>query len=161
MVDTREHRGDRLDKRIEAIGWENRRTALFVGDYTAECHLQDGSILSLADKACIERKANLEELCLSLTRERRRFFNEIIRANSTGIRMYLLVENASWERIISGDYNSKTTPESLLGSLTLLMTRYGVQVILCEETATPLLIKKILERELREAVEPDISAERR
>ena len=46
----------------------------------------------------VERKMNLDELAGCFTRSRKRFEAEFARAKENGARIYLLVENATWEK---------------------------------------------------------------
>ena len=95
-----------------------------------------GNMTMERDVIC-ERKHNLDELCQNFTSERLRFEREFMRAKAYGTKVVLIVENATWSDIFLGNYRSKTSPKSLLGSLLSWMVRFNITVTFCkpEETA--------------------------
>ena len=105
---------------------------LDTGDYSAQ--LGD---LSMERDVCVERKHNLDEICGNFTVERERFEREFLRAKAYGTKVHLIIENASWTDIFLGNYRSKTSPKSLMGSLLSWMVRFNVTVTFCkpEESA--------------------------
>src|SRR5574344_2247117 len=113
LVDTREQDTSRARKRLESIGLTIERVALPFGDYSSRC----GEI-DLSDKVVIERKMDLTELCGCYCKDRPRFEREFLRAKDADAKIYLLIENASWEKAYSGLYRSKMRPESLVASMT-------------------------------------------
>ena len=70
LVDTREQPTERLKERLEAAGLPYERAKLDVGDYSCKCTLPDGEVLDFSARAVIERKMNLDELCMCFGRER-------------------------------------------------------------------------------------------
>ena len=90
---------------------------------------------------------------MCFTRGRERFKKEFQRATEQNAKVYLLVENGSYEKIISHSYKSKYNPKAFLASLEAFQARYNMQVVFCLETTTPTLIKEILYRELKERLE--------
>lgn len=91
-----------------------------VGDYSCACILPDGSELDFSKYIVIERKMNLDELCQCFGRERARFEREFGRAADAGIRIYLLVEGGTWEKVYNGKYRRLFAPQALDGqALTL------------------------------------------
>ena len=91
--------------------------------------------------------------------ERKRFEREFERARQSGAKVYLLVEDGSWEDAYSGKYRSRMSPESLVASIQAWLARYNCQVIFCQPKTTGRLIHDILYRELKERLEglPDES----
>ncbi len=73
----------------------------------------------------IERKRNLEEISTNFGKKRIQFENEFIRA--TG-KIYLLIENASYEDIINKNYKTELTPQSFIGSLHSFADRYNFSI---------------------------------
>lgn len=131
IADTREqqtHVMDYFDK--QKIPYKRR--ALDVGDYSAML----GSLSFERDVVC-ERKHSLDELCQNMTHDRQRFEREFLRAKAYGTKVVLIIENATWTDIFLGNYRSKTSPKSLLGSLLSWMVRFNITVTFCkpEETA--------------------------
>lgn len=105
---------------------------LDTGDYS--CQLGD---VSFERDIVVERKRNLDEICGNFTVERERFEREFMRAKAYGTKVVLIVENATWSDIFLGNYRSKTSPKSLLGSLLSWMVRFNITITFCkpEETA--------------------------
>lgn len=63
LVDTREQDTAALRARLEGLGCPSRRCKLDYGDYSCEVIKPDGTPVSAAQKVCVERKMNLDELC--------------------------------------------------------------------------------------------------
>lgn len=152
IVDDREKDTPLLYQRLSSFPCEHERKHLSFGDYTAEVTLPNGNAFSLADKVTIERKADLTEICGNFTTNRARFAREFERAKAVGAKIYILIENGSWEKIHRGAYRSKMAPASLLGSLTTWLARYNCQILFCESTTTPWLVHAVLLHEMREAL---------
>ena len=149
LVDTRELPTKIFDRRMETVGYPYERFKLDCGDYSIKCTV-DGREFSLADQCVIERKFSLDELCMCFGHERKRFEREFERARSNGCRIYLLVEDASWEKILGHKYRSKFTPAALTASILAWMARYDLKLIFCSQLSTGLMIRNILYRELKE-----------
>src|SRR5574344_224135 len=148
LVDTREQDTIRAKKRLESIGLTIERVALPFGDYSARCEALD-----LSDKVVIERKMDLTELCGCYCQSRKRFEREFLRAKNADAKVYLLIENASWEKAYGGLYRSQMRPESLVASMTAWLARYRCQLIFCKEETSGKLIHDILYREMKERLE--------
>ncbi|MEE1146957.1 MAG: hypothetical protein UHS32_09320 [Bacteroidaceae bacterium] len=130
----------------------NVREALNAGDYTAKTLLPDGTWFYAP--VAVERKMSLTEIAGNFTRERERFRAEFNRAREHGIRLYILIENASWEAAYAGAYRSQMKPQSLIASLLTWSARYGCAVLMCERSDTGgKLIRDILHYEMREALD--------
>lgn len=159
LVDTREQNTDRARRRYDHIGRPIRRRALNFGDYTYDATLPDGNPVyppegSIRPKFCvIERKMDLDELAQCLTRGRKRFAAEFQRAADSGCRIYLLVEDGSFEAILRRRYKTKLHPKAFLASLTAWMVRYNCQVVFCSELTSGMMIEEILRRDLKERLE--------
>ena len=108
--------------------------------------------MTLENDTVIERKANLDELAGNFTIDRNRFENEFIRAKADGMKVHLLIENASWEDIWTHNYRSKLKPQSLAASLLSWTARYGVTVTFCRPCDTGQVIYGILYYAVREAL---------
>lgn len=151
LVDTREQPSKRAEKRYNAFKHTYIRQKLDFGDYGAQLTLLDGSQAIIP--AVIERKMSLDELAGCFTRDRDRFKREFERAQSSGAKVYLLVENATWENLILGRYRSKFNPIAYLASITAWMARYNISTIFCKEETSGKLIDEILYREAKERLE--------
>ena len=153
LYDTREQPTERLQKRLLQTGLKVERRKLCVGDYACECTLPDGNVLDFSDKFAIERKMNLDELCLCFGKERKRFEREFERAKDMGCKVYLIVENGTWEKAYSGKYRSMYNPVALVASIDAFRARYNMQLDFCREEMTGKLIRDILYREAKEVLE--------
>lgn len=150
LVDSREQATKQSERRYADFGVPWQRDKLDFGDYSALFTLPDGSVLDLRDRVAIERKLGLVELCACFTHDRKRFTREFERAKEAGARIYLLIENASWELAYNGKYRSKMTPQALIASMLAWSARYDCRIIMCKAETSGKLIKEILYREAKE-----------
>lgn len=150
LVDTRERPTEYSEKRYAQFGRPYRREKLDVGDYSAEFVTPTGEIISLKDSVVVERKNSIDELCMCFTSERGRFEREFQRAAKGGIKLYLLVENATFESIYNGKYRSRMTPNALVASILAWLARYDCQIIFCKAETSGKIIHDILYYEMRE-----------
>lgn len=152
LVDTREQDTPRFRRRMQALGLPYARRKLDFGDYA--CAVTDsGREIDLSGQVAIERKMSLDELAQCYTRGRRRFEREFERAKAAGAKLYLLIEDADWERAYAGRYRSRLHPHALTASMLAWLARYDCQILLCAAETTPRLIRDILYREARERLE--------
>ena len=86
---------------------------------------------------------------------KKEILKEMKKAKEKGIKLYLMVENADWEKIYSGEYRSMMKPESLIGSMLAWSIRYGVHFFFCKPSTTASMIRKILHYEAKEWLEHD------
>lgn len=158
LRDSREQDTERARRRYAAMGVPCERATLSYGDYTYNAILPDGKPLhdltgTINPLCAVERKMNLDELAQCFTRGRDRFQREFERAAEHGCRVYLIVENGSWEHLLNGKYRSKLNPDAFKGSLDAWMVRYNTNVIFCKEETTGERIRSILFRDLKERLE--------
>ena len=150
LVDTREQDTARLRVRLKDMKCEHERCKLDFGDYSAKVPV-NGEWLTL--NVAIERKMDLDELAQCYCNGRKRFEREFERAQTAGAKIYLLVENATWEDAYTGNYRSKMSPKALIASILAWLSRYRCQVIFCRQRTSGRLIYDILYREAREHLE--------
>ena len=158
QYDTREHQNTALNRRIKQMGCETERRKLKHGDYSIGCRLPDGSWFSLEDKVCVERKQSLTELAMCFGKERGRFEREISGAAADGKTIYLVVENGTWGMLYDDmgykmNCRSKLPRQSIIASLRAWQVRYGWHIDFCREEISGYVIKDILLRELKIALE--------
>ena len=153
IVDTREQDTDRLRRRIKQTGLSFVRQKLDFGDYSAKTTLDNGTEFDISSSVSIERKMNLDELCACYCKGRKRFTREFDRAKLAGAKVYLLIENANWEKAYNGSYRSKMSPQALTASLFAWLARYNCQLIFCKEETSGKIIREILYREMKERLE--------
>ena len=150
LVDTREQDTARLRVRLKDMKCEHERCKLDFGDYSAKVPV-NGEWLTL--NVAIERKMDLDELAQCYCNGRKRFEREFERAQTAGAKIYLLIENATWEDAYTGNYRSKMSPQALVASILAWLSRYRCQVIFCRRRTSGRLIYDILYREAREHLE--------
>lgn len=157
IVDRREQKTPKAADRYATFGTYERGT-LDYGDYAGNLTLTDGkTVLDTSERvtpACvIERKMNLDELAQCFTRGRDRFRREFERAKNNSAKVYLLIENGSWEAINNHRYKSRLNPAAFRASLIAFMVRYGADVVFCKAETSGALIREILFRDMKERVE--------
>lgn len=96
---------------------------------------------------------SLDELAACFCKGRSRFTKEFERARENDARIYLIVENASWENLLNGKYRTKMDAKAYTASVIAFMVRYNLNIIFCKEETSGDLIKEILYRDLKERLE--------
>lgn len=156
IADTREQATPKAQERYQAIGAPVRRATLNYGDYCASVKINGAELYPdnpIKAPCVIERKMNLDELAGCLGRGRDRFKREFERARAAGAKVYLLVEDGSWEGIIQHRYRSRFRPAAFLASLTAWCVRYDLTIIFCRSATSGKLIREILYRDMKERLE--------
>lgn len=108
--------------------------------------------MTLERDVVIEKKNGLNELTGNFTADRQRFEDEFTRAKAEGLKVFLLIENASWSDIFLHNYQSKLAPKSLIASLLSWQVRYNITVMFCKPSETGQIIYGILYYAAREAL---------
>jgi hypothetical protein len=90
---------------------------------------------------------------MCFTRSRDRFQREFERAAAEGAKVFLLVENASMDMILTGQYRSRFQPKAFIASLLSWSVRYGMVPIFCDMKSSGRLIREILFRDMKERLE--------
>lgn len=145
ICDTREQRGEHVIAHLDAHKVPHIVRKIDTGDYSAQIGDE-----TFERRVAVERKHGLDELCGNLTSDRDRFEREFIRAKAYGTKIYLVIEDASWDDIYLHNYRSKIPPKSLLGSLLSWQTRFNVTIIFCKRENAPQLIYGLLYYSIRE-----------
>lgn len=120
---------------------------LETGDYSAMI-----GDMTLEHEVVVERKASLDELCGNFTVDRQRLADEFTRAKADGLKVFLVIENASWSDIFLHNYRSKLEPKSLIATLLSWQVRYNITVVFCKPSESGQIIYGILYYALREAL---------
>ena len=107
----------------------------------------------MRDKVAVERKMSLDEIAACYGSQRQRFTAEFERARKAGAKLYLLIENATFEKVYKGEYRSKMLPQSLIASALAWLARYDCQLLFCKPETTGKLIRDVLYREGKERLE--------
>lgn len=108
--------------------------------------------MTLERDVVVERKASLDEIAGNFTADRQRFEDEFTRAKAEGLKVFLLIENASWSDILLHNYRSKLEPKSLIASLLSWQVRFNITIIFCKPSETGQIIHGILYYAAREAL---------
>ncbi len=158
LTDTREQPTEKSKKRYESFGVPYERRTLSYGDYSYNAKLPSGKWLfdeneTVSGLAVVERKMNLDELASCLTHSRDRFEREFKRAKGHNARIFLLVENATWENLLNGKYRSKFNSKAFFASLCAWLVRYDLQLVFCKEDTSGKIIKELLYRDLKQRIE--------
>lgn len=158
IADNREQDTPKARERYAEMGAPIERATLDYGDYTYNATLPNGlpiyDINTRIKPVCaIERKMSLDELAQCYTRSRERFKKEFERAKDNQAKIYLLCENATFEKLINGRYKSRFNSNAYLGSVTAYMVRYDLCLLFCRDETSARLIKEILYRDLKEKLD--------
>lgn len=146
VVDTKEQITQAFLERCNAFQRYERKH-LETGDYTGIIQI-GGDWVTLP--VAVERKMNIGEICNNFCKQRSRFEREFERAKRDNLKLYILIECGSWEKIYSGYYHSLMRPRSLVASILTWLSRYNCQVLMCEQKTTGQLIWDILYYETRQ-----------
>ena len=133
IADSREQVNNHLIDWLDKNHIQHKSRALETGDYSVML-----GNTTFEDEVAFERKANLDEIAGNFTVGRERFEREMIRAKARGMKLFLIVENATWTDIFLHNYRSRLEPKSLFASLMSWRAEYNLTVIFCKpsETAT-------------------------
>ena len=148
IIDRREKVNEHITKVFAAKGIKTIDRNLDVGDYS--CQLGDKTF---EHDFVIERKANLDEICGNLTADRDRFEREFLRSKAHGnTKVFLLIEDSTWEDIFSHNYQSKFKPLSLIASLLSWQVRFNVTIVMCKKETSAKIIFDTLYYAAREVI---------
>ena len=150
LVDSREQKTVESQRRYSQFTVPFERVHLKTGDYSAKFLIPDGTWFDLSDRIVVERKNSIDELAMCFGSERDRFEREFERAKENLIRMWLLIEGAGFEKIYDHKYRSRYKPKSLMASILAWQARYNIRIIMCDRSASGMLIQDILYYEGRE-----------
>jgi ERCC4-type nuclease len=144
IVDTREQKWAHVEDALKATDTPYERRKLDFGDYSCTAVKPDGEPVDLSGSVVIERKANFDELAGNLTKGRARFDREFRRALACHAKVFLLVENSSWEDIKAHRYRSMFPPKSFAHTLLAWQARYNITIVFCKKESSGEMIKGIL-----------------
>ena len=158
LVDSAEQPTGEYFKRCNAFGVPYERRNLDFADYTYDCLLPDGKWLHEGEKvvrgdAVIERKMSLRELSGNLCQNWERFCREFERAKKHQASVYLLVEDGSWMKIVTGKYGTRFNSKAYLHRLLKLISVYQIKPIFVQKELSGQMIYEILYRELKTRLE--------
>lgn len=135
VCDSREQVNGHVTAYFDQKGIQHTSRALETGDYSAT--LGD---MTFEDEIVLERKENLDEIAGNFTSGRERFEREFIRAKANGVKVFLIIENATWSDILLHNYRSDLKPQSFLATLLSWQARFNVTVTFCKPAETGQII---------------------
>lgn len=158
LVDSAEHKTEEYLARCNSFGVPYESHNLDYADYCYNFQKPDGNWLYDSDKTifpdvAIERKMSLTELSGNLCQNWDRFCREFNRAKEHGASIYFLIEDATWEKIIHGRYNTKFNSKAYLHRLLKLIAIYNIKPIFVKKELSGQMIYEILYRELKMRLE--------
>ena len=140
IVDSKEKVYDHIEAYLKKNKVPYKVRHLETGDYSAQ--IDD---MTLENDVVIERKASIDEVLMNLaSTDRLRFERELIRAKAHGIKVFWLVENATWSDIFLGNYRSQASKKSVIASIITMIARYNLTLMFCKPEETPRLIWGIM-----------------
>jgi ERCC4-type nuclease len=151
VIDTREQVNAHITKYLESKKIPYITRKLNTGDYSA---MIGNSTLEYS--VVIEKKNGLDEIAGNFTVDRQRFEDEFMRAKAEGLKVFLLIENATWSDIFLHNYRSKLKPQSLMASMLSWQVRFNITIIFCKPSETGQLIYGILYYAAREALKKGV-----
>lgn len=152
LVDSREKANDHIIQYYDKHNIKYEVTALPVGDYSVALdpcpEFGNERRMYFHQDIIIEKKNSLEELSGCFTQTRERFNDEWSRCWAK--RKFLLVENASYEMLVNGEYDTKYNSKSFLGSFHSFVSKYGIEVMFIKDkNYSPIWILGTLQYYLR------------
>lgn len=155
LVDTREKVNDHITGYFDTHGIPYKKKALKHGDYSFFVPKNEKLAIPrdvyFNDEIFIERKANLEELSGNLSVDRARFEEEMAIAKAKT--KYLLIENAGYEDVVNGNYDTQYNKKSFLGTLHSFNHKYNLQLFFLKERSySPIYIYGIMQYYLRNMI---------
>jgi len=153
ICDTREQVNGHITGYLDSKKIPHITRKLDTGDYSAMI-----GDMTLEHDLVIEKKNGLDEIAGNFTVDRKRFEDEFTRAKADGLKVFLLIENASWSDILLHNYRSKLAPKSLIASLLSWQVRFNITIIFCKPSEAGQIIHGILYYAAREALKRGDSA---
>lgn len=153
-IDTREHQDK--NQWILDYFFQNDISYRYVSMPTADYSLSDDK------KILVDRKSGIMEVANNCFQDHERFRNEMIRANSTGQKLYILIEDefiynlkgvqyfkipkfkSTTSKHKRGEAKAKFDPSTLMKVMTTQEEKYGIKYVFCKHDDIPKMIVKLL-----------------
>ena len=151
LIDTREQENKHITDYFDKKKIPYRSKKLDYGDYSLLIPRNEeyGIMTDMQLDFAVERKHSIEELSANLSKDRSRFEYEMWRGHG---KIALLIENGTFDDILSGNYNTKYAKNSFLATLTTFSLRYDIHVWFTEKRNTGQIIYALLKYKLREEI---------
>lgn len=155
LVDTREKVNEHIIEYFDKHHIKYKKKALKNGDYSFLLPQNDKLGIFrdtyFNDEIFVERKASLEELSGNLSTKRADFEEELAVAKAK--KKYLLIENANYEDIVNGKYNTKYNKKSYLGSIHSFNHKYNLEIVFMPNNVySPIFIYGVMQYYLRDLI---------
>jgi ERCC4-type nuclease len=153
LIDTREQKGDHIINWLDQKKIAYKKQKLNQGDYSF--YVPKNPVLNIDrdlhfdNEICIERKNSIDELIGNFASDRTRIESEFLRHKG---KMILLVEDSSYGDIINGNYRSKYSIQSAIGTLHAFSARYNIPFIFIDSKYSGHFIYYTLSYYLREII---------
>lgn len=157
LVDTREQENQHIIDYFNAnkISW--KKQALDYGDYSAMLPKNEELGLpfdiTLEHSISLERKNSLNEISNNLSNKRAQFEVEFEKARRDKAKVYLLIENASWDNIFSREYETMFNANSFYNSLLSFENKHNLNIHFIRKDNMGMHIYKILALFIRKMLE--------
>lgn len=109
---------------------KTEKTKLPVGDYGVKvpANQELGIMRDIYMPFVVERKANLDELCVNFSStDRTRFLNEFAKAQIGGFKIHVVVESNDYNDLVTGNYRSQFKPTTLEANIWSVQAKYDVK----------------------------------
>lgn len=146
VVDTREQKNQHILDYLDENKIPYVVEKLDSGDYSFDL---PEPFTYLSRTVCVEKKNSLDEITGNFTKGRERFHNEFKRASEANIKMHLVIEKATWKKVVNESYRSQMSASSLTSSLLSFCAEYDLPTWFVGKEESPMLIYNILRIELR------------
>lgn len=146
LVDTREQKNEHLIEYFKENKIPYQIEKLETADYTFI--LPNFPELGMDKKILVEKKNSLDEISGNFAKDRERFTREFERI--TDEKIHLVIENATWKKLMGHSYRSMLSPRSFLASLLTWNIRYNCPIWFVGKEESPMLIYHIMYYELFE-----------
>ena len=133
LIDTREK--DTFQKRLfneycASCFIKTESMKLPFGDYGVKVpkNEQLGIMRDIYFPFVVERKANLDELCVNFSsKDRNRFLNEFAKAKASGFDIHVVVESNDYHDLVTGNYRSQFHANTLEANIWAVQAKYDVR----------------------------------
>lgn len=129
LIDSRERKNLHILKRLTELNQPFRIVTMKYADYSFEWNGVDYRNL-----ICVERKANLTELCGNLAKGKIRFEKEFSKAKVDKCKVVLMIEDGSWEKIEKSEYRSKFSPAELTKRIKIWVNHFQLELKFVEKS---------------------------
>lgn len=147
VSDTREQKNQHILEYFKNNHIRYIERKLDSGDYSFI--VPDYPELELDECVIIEKKNSLDEISQNFTKGRKRFINEFERIPE-GTDVHLVIENATWKKLLKGSYRSKLSPKSFMASIFSFSIKYNIKTWFTGKDESPEVIYNLLYYGLRD-----------